>query len=111
MGIDIRPWVLRLSSLEKDVRDDVVYLADELEERVIGKVLKSELALSSVARVGLAQDGVTVTWNDLTSLERRPNVLLDGLVGCIAADLVLHLPEPYEHFLVSQTKNTITIKF
>lgn len=108
MGVDIRPRVLRLASLKKDVRDDVVDLADELEERVLGEVLESELALSSVAGVGLAQDGVAIAGNDLAALESGPDVFLDGLIGSIGADLVLHLLEPDEHFLVGQTKNTIS---
>lgn len=53
VGVDVRPWVLRLASLDKDVSDGFVDLADELEERLVREVLESELALSDVAGVVL----------------------------------------------------------
>lgn len=46
---------LGLSSLEEDIRNDLVNLSDELEERVIGEVLESEFTLSSVSGVLLYQ--------------------------------------------------------
>ena len=101
--IDVRPGVLRLAGLEEDARDDVVDLVDELEERVFGEVLESELALRHVARVGLAEDGVAVAGHDLATLERRPNVFTHRLVGCVLADLGLHLAQPDEHLLVGKT--------
>ena len=66
MSIDIRPRVcndqlvgnmivssltLRFAGLEEDVRDDLVDLTDEFEERIIGEVFQRELALSSVSRI------------------------------------------------------------
>lgn len=103
MGVDIGPGVLGLASLEEDVRDEVVDLADELEHLVLGKVLQGELALSSVARVGLAEDGVAVSGDDLAALEGRPDVLLDSLVGGLLTDLGLHLLQPDEDLLVGET--------
>lgn len=54
MGVDVRPRVLGLAHLEKNGGDDGVQLADELEQFVLRQVLQGELALSLVARVGLA---------------------------------------------------------
>lgn len=94
-------WIL--SYLKKDVRDDVVDLADELEEGVFGEMLQSKLALGRVTGICLTQDGVTIARDDLTTLEGRPNVLLDGLVASTYADLRLHLAQPEENLLVCET--------
>ena len=66
-------------------------------------MLDRELALSHVARIGLAEDGMAVTGDDLAGLERRPDVVTDGLVRSVLADLRLHLAEPEENFLVCET--------
>ena len=67
-------------------------------------MLQGKLALSGVTGISLTEDGVTVTGNDLTTLEGRPDVLLDGLVRCVLADLRLHTAQPDEHFLVGETR-------
>jgi hypothetical protein len=40
-----------LAGLEEDVGHNLVHLSNELEEGVVGEVLKRELALSGVSRV------------------------------------------------------------
>jgi hypothetical protein len=47
----LRRRTLGLAGLEEDVGDDLVDLADELEERVLGQVLEGELSLGGVSRV------------------------------------------------------------
>lgn len=101
--INVRPWVLRLTSSEQNVGHDLVYLRDELEHGVVRQVLERELALGSVARVRLAEDGVAIPGDDLAVVQRRPDILLDGLVGCVLADLGLHPAEPDKHLLVRET--------
>jgi hypothetical protein len=103
VSVNIRPWVLGLASLQQDIRNKVVDLADELEHLVFRQVLQCEFTLGSVTRVGLAEDGVTVSRNDLATLERRPDVLLDSLVGGLLAKLGLHLLEPDQDLLVGQS--------
>jgi hypothetical protein len=66
-------------------------------------VLLSELALGDVAGVGLAENSVAVSGNDLASLEGRPQVVLDGLVAEVVANSLLHLLEPDKDFLVGQS--------
>jgi hypothetical protein len=66
-------------------------------------VLESKLALGHVARISLPQDGVTVTGNDLATLEGRPDVLFDSLVRRFFTDLGLHLAKPDKDFLVGET--------
>jgi len=46
---------------------------------------------------------MSITWNDLTSLECRPEVVLDGLIAKIIANSSLHLGEPVQDFLVGET--------
>lgn len=66
--------------------------------RTLGK-----LALSSVAGVCLSEDGVAVTGNDTAGVKSGPEVVGDGLVAEVIADNLLHLGEPVEHLLVSET--------
>lgn len=103
VGVDVGVGVLGLAVLGENTRGDLVDLADELEHWVIGKVLLGELALGNVAGVGLAENGMSVTGNDLASLEGGPQVVLDGLVTEVVADSLLHLLEPDEDFLVGQS--------
>ncbi|KAH3977081.1 hypothetical protein HBI24_066430 [Parastagonospora nodorum] len=103
VGIDVGVWVLGLSVLSENTGGDLVDLADELEHGVIGQVLLGKLALGNVAGVGLAEDGVAVSRNDLAGLEGRPQVILDGLVAEVVANSLLHLLEPDEDFLVGQS--------
>jgi hypothetical protein len=103
VGIDVGEGVLGLSVLSEDTGSDLVDLGDEVEHGVIGKVLKSELALADVAGVGLAEDGVAVTGNDTARLEGVPEVLGDVLVRKVRADGLLHLGEPVEDLLVGKT--------
>jgi hypothetical protein len=46
---------------------------------------------------------MSITWNNLSRLERRPEVVLDGLITEVVADGSLHLGEPVQDFLVSET--------
>lgn len=89
--------------LGKNARGDLVDLRDKLEHRVLGELALGELALRDVTGVSLSQDGVTVTGNDTALLEGRPEVVLDGLVAKVVADLSLHLGEPLENLLVGET--------
>ena len=66
-------------------------------------MLQGKFALGSVSRVGLAENGVAVTRDNLTSLESRPHVLPDSIVARVLANLALHLAKPNEHFLVRKT--------
>lgn len=43
---------------------------------------------------GFAEDGVSVAGDDLPTVEGGPDVLLDGLIGGVLADLLDHLLYP-----------------
>jgi hypothetical protein len=86
VGVDVGVWVLGLSVLGEDAGGDLVDLADELEHWVVGKMLLRKFTLGDVAGIGLAEDGVAVTGDDLAGLEGGPEVLLDLLVAKIGTD-------------------------
>lgn len=123
VSIDIRPRVLGFTSLrntcfvsyafenfthkfaylEENARNEVVDLGDKLEERVVGEMLECKLALGGVTRVGLPEDSVTVSGDNLATVEGRPDVFLNSLVTGVGTDLALHPCQPDEYFLVSKT--------
>ena len=67
-------------------------------------VVQAELALRHVARIGLAQNRVTVARNNLTGIQRIPQSLGDQLLGRLYAFaiLLLELDGPVQNFLVRQ---------
>ena len=103
MGIDVREGVLSLSVLSQDTWSNLVDLADELEHGVIGQMLLSKGPLGHVAGVGLTENGVAVSGDNLASLKSRPQVVADGFVAKVVANCGLHLGEPVQHFLVGKT--------
>lgn len=103
MRVNVGVRVLGLAVLRKDAGSNLVHLADQLEHRVLGQVLLSELALGDVTGIRLAQNGVAITGHDTACLERRPEVLLDLLVAQIVANRGLHLLKPLENLLVGKS--------
>lgn len=89
--------------LGQNARSDLVDLADQVEHGVVRQLAEGKLALGDVTGVSLTKDGVTISGDDLARVEGGPQVVLDGLVAEVAADGLLHLSEPVEHLLVSQS--------
>lgn len=81
----------------------MVQLGDQTEERIIGQVLQGEFTLSSVTRISLTQDSVTVTRDNLTTVQSIPQVLLDLFFGSINTNGILKLQGPTQDFLVGKT--------
>lgn len=102
-SIHVGEGVLGLAVLGQDTRSDLVDLADQVEHRVIRQLAEGKLALRNVARVGLTEDGVTVSGDDLAGVEGGPQVVLDGLVTQVVANRRLHLGEPVQDLLVGQS--------
>lgn len=88
--------------LEQNTGYDVVDLAYKLEEFVIRQMFERKLALCDIARVCLAQHSMAIARDNLTALQRGPDILLDCLVTGIFSDLGLHFCEPYKHLLVRE---------
>jgi hypothetical protein len=55
----------------------------------------------------LPQYSMTITWHDLTRLERRPDIILDLFRSGILANFGLHLLDPDEDFLISKATKKI----
>lgn len=112
VGVYVGPWVLGLTVLGQDTRNDVVQLANETEEGIVGQVLKSELTLSHVTGISLTENGVTETGDDLTTLQSSPDVVLDSLLIGVDTNLILHLESPTQDFLVGKTvkRSSKTVK-
>jgi len=112
VGVYVGPWVLGLTVLGQDTGNNVVQLANETEEGIVGQMLKSELTLSHVTGIGLTENGVTETGDNLTTLQSSPDVVLDGLLISVDTDLILHLESPTQDFLVGKTveRSSKTIK-
>jgi hypothetical protein len=103
VGVNVGVGVLGLSVLGEDTRSDLVDLGDELEERVLRKLLEGELALGGVTGVGLTENGVSVSGNDTSSVKGGPEVVLDGGVRKVVTDGLLHLGEPVKDLLVGKS--------
>ena len=90
--------------LGEDARGDLVQLVDVLEDRVLGNLLaaNTELLEGHEAGVGLAEDGVAVTGDDLAVVERFPDELDDLLVRGRVAELLLHTDDEAEDLLVRE---------
>jgi hypothetical protein len=91
------------TDLQQDIRNDAVDLPNKFEKWVVGKMLQSKLPLGCVARIGLSQDCMAVTWDNLATIESGPHVFLDRIVTSIDTYLQLHLSQPDKHFLVGET--------
>lgn len=63
----------------------------------------SECALSHVTGIGLSENGVAISRNNLASLKSGPEVIGDSLVAKIVANGSLHLCEPVQDFLIGKT--------
>jgi hypothetical protein len=103
-SVNIGVGVLGLSVLGQDTRSNLVDLADELEHGVVREVAESKLALRHVTRVGLTKHSVSVTRDDLASVQGGPEVVLDSLVAEVVANGLLHLLKPDKDFLVGPVR-------
>ncbi len=103
VGVNVGEGVLGLAVLGEDAGGNLVDLADKLEHGVVGHVGLGKGALSHVAGVSLAEDGVAVAGNDTAGLEGVPEVLGDVGIGQVVANDLLHLAEPVEDLLVGET--------
>jgi hypothetical protein len=89
--------------LSKDWRSDLVENTDELEEGIVRKILQSELTLASVTRIGLSEDSMTESRDDLTTVKSVPETLLHNFNINATSELFLEVLSPLEHFLVGET--------
>ena len=103
VGIYVGPGVLDLAGLQEDWWDQHVELGDKFEQFVVREMLESELPLTGVSGVSLAEDSVTVARDDLSRLEKTPNKLLHLVVSGVQTHSSHHLLHEDEHLLVGET--------
>lgn len=101
--IPIQPNEKNPNQTKKNTYNNVVQLGNQTKERIIGQVLQGEFTLSSVTGISLTQYSMTVTGNNLTTVEGIPKVLLDIFFRGINTNGILQLQGPTENFLVGQT--------
>ena len=79
---------------------------DQLEQRIIleARSLHAEFALRGVARVGLAENGVAVTRDNLTAVKCVPQSFFETFFGRhFAAELGHEILGPAQHFFVGKS--------
>jgi hypothetical protein len=88
VSIDVGVRVLGLTVLSKDTGHNLIDGVDELEEFVVRHVLLAKGLLARVARIGLAEDGVTVARDDTLGVEEFPGELGEGgFKGSLVVDI------------------------
>mmetsp|Transcript_3809 Transcript_3809/g.8210 ORF Transcript_3809/g.8210 Transcript_3809/m.8210 type:complete len:398 (+) Transcript_3809:440-1633(+) len=106
MGINIRVGIGNLSVFLQDIRHDLVNGVDNLEQFVIGHVLHSKISLACVSRIGLSQNGVAVSGDNLLGVQSFPSKFGNSF-GCdflsFGFKFGLEVLNPLEDFLVGQT--------
>lgn len=88
-GINVGPGVGNLTGSFEDVGDDSVASLYEVNEVVVLDVLLSEVDLAHEAGVGLSEDGVSVSGNNLAAGKGVLDVLSDVILGPGLAELIL----------------------
>jgi hypothetical protein len=85
--------------LGEDTGSDLVELIDVFEDGVLSGLLAggTELLKSHETGIRLAKDGVTVTGDDLTLLEGRPDEFYELLVGGRVTEFLLHAEDESEN--------------
>ena len=84
-------------------RVDGIY---DLEERIVGHVLQSELALARVSRIGLAQHRVAITGHDLLRVQRLPREFGNRIsvhLLPLLREFVLQRLYPLEYLLIRES--------
>lgn len=102
-SINVGPRVGDLTSGLKNVGDHTVASLDKVDEVVILDVGLSEVELAHEARVGLSEDGVAVSGDNLPAGEDILNVATDIVFGPLGSELLLEVEEELEALLVSET--------
>jgi hypothetical protein len=90
VSVDVGVWVLDFAEFAEDAWGESVHLRDEFEQFIVREMFQREfttlsasrpeggqgcgwggagIPLSHVSRIGLAKDGVSVTWDNTTTLQ------------------------------------------
>lgn len=103
VSIDIWPWVLDFTELLEDWRNDLIYSLAEIDEFVVLDVFNGEFSLVDVSGISVSEDGVTVSWNNLSGGQGSVGEFSDLFVGDVASEFLLKVQQPSQDFLIGQT--------
>jgi len=101
-AIDVGPWVLDLACGVKALWNLLIVGLNELDQIVVVDVLVGEVELAHETRVSFAENGMTVAWHDLTTLECDIDELTNVLASPILTILGLEVEQVVEAFLVGK---------
>ena len=102
-GVDIGPRVLDLSNCPEDAGNGVEAFSCQIADIVVLDVGICELLQMEEAGIGVPQDSVAVSWNDLSFTERLLHVFFDDLLAGLFTFVVgLEFGQPLEAFLVGE---------
>ena len=102
VGIHIGPGVLDLAGFVQDRWDNHVHVGYQLEQLVIGKMLQCELTLTCVSGIGFAQNSMTISGYHLSGFQESPNVVFQLVFGSIITNILDHLGQEDQDFLIGQ---------
>lgn len=103
-SVNVGPGVGDLTSCLEDVGDHSIASLYEVHEVVVlADELVGEVELAHEARVGLSEDGVAISRNDLATGKGVLHVLSDVVFSPGLPKLVLEIEEELEALLVSET--------
>jgi hypothetical protein len=99
--------------LLQDLRSHFAIELDELENGVFRnlRATRSIVHQSLKARVGFAEDSVAITGHNPSAVKGRPEVIVDILLGVVLGNTLLHLDDPAQDLLSSQTKDVVSASY
>ena len=61
------------------------------------------LPLSHISWISLSKNSVSISRNNTSALQGRPDVILDSLIRNIGSNFLFHLEDPSQDFLIGET--------
>ena len=102
-GVNVGPGVADLTGGLEHVGDHSVASLNEVNKVIVLDVLLSEVKLAHEARIGLTEDGVTVSGDDLAAGKGVLNIVSNVIFVPGLAELGLEVEEELEALLVGET--------
>ena len=90
-------------SFHENSRNAKSYLWNQFEQFVVGQVFESKFPLACVPRIGLTQNSVTISGDDLPRFQKSPSIFFELFVSGFDAKIFDNSGQENQHFLVSKT--------